>query len=126
MPPRPPRLHLQPAGIRGPARRQRRRPGRAGAADTGEAVYAFFLGRVRDRLHVVLCFSPVGGQFSQQFPGLINGCTIDWFLAWPEEALTAVSSKAIDDLPMACPAPARRPPAARRRGLGARERTLRA
>ena len=77
-------------------------------------MYAFFLGRVRDRLHVVLCFSPVGGHFSrraQQFPGLINGCTIDWVLAWPEEALTAVSSKAIDDLPMACPALARGPTA---------------
>ena len=81
-----------------------------GVPDTGEAVYAFFLGRVRDRLHVVLCFSPVGARFSrraQQFPGLINGCTIDWFLAWPEEALTAVSSKAIDKFPMACPAPVR-------------------
>ena len=79
-----------------------------GVPDTSEAVYAFFLGRVRDRLHVVLCFSPVGARFSrraQQFPGLINGCTIDWFLAWPEEALTAVSSKAIDEFPMACPAP---------------------
>ena len=79
-----------------------------GVPDTGEAVYAFFLGRVRDRLHVVLCFSPVGARFSrraQQFPGLINGCTIDWCLAWPEEALTAVSSKAIDEFPMACPAP---------------------
>ena len=82
----------------------------AGVLDTSEAVYAFFLGRVRDRLHVVLCFSPVGARFSrraQQFPGLINGCTVDWFLAWPEEALTAVSSKAIDEFPMACPAPVR-------------------
>ncbi|KAK9841874.1 hypothetical protein WJX81_008571 [Elliptochloris bilobata] len=79
-----------------------------GVPDTSEAMYAFFLSRVRDRLHVVLCFSPVGAQFSrraQQFPGLINGCTIDWFLAWPEEALTAVSSKAIDEFPMACPRP---------------------
>ena len=83
---------------------------RAGVPDTGEAMNAFFLSRVRDRLHVVLCFSPVGAQFSrraQQFPGLINGCTIDWFLAWPEEALTAVSSKSIDNFPMACPLPVR-------------------
>lgn len=36
--------------------------------------------------------SPVGAKFArraQQFPGLINGCTIDWFLPWPEEALTS-------------------------------------
>ncbi len=49
--------------------------------DTWENLYAFFLNRVRDNLHMVLCFSPVGNKFSrraQQFPGLINGCTIDW------------------------------------------------
>ena len=60
---------------------------------------------MRDRLHVILCFSPVGGTFArraQQFPGLINGATIDWFLPWPEEALTAVSAKFIDSFQMAC------------------------
>ena len=61
---------------------------------------------MRDKLHVCLCFSPVGAKFSrraQQFPGLINGCTIDWFLPWPEEALISVSGKFIDEFPMACP-----------------------
>ena len=74
--------------------------------DTWDNLYNFFLGRVRDKLHVCLCFSPVGAKFSrraQQFPGLINGCTIDWFLSWPEEALTSVSGKFIDEFPMACP-----------------------
>jgi hypothetical protein len=45
------------------------------------------LGRVRDNLHTCLCFSPVGEKFStraRNFPGLINGCTIDWFLPWPQ------------------------------------------
>lgn len=54
-----------------------------GVADTWENLYAFFLNRVRDNLHMVLCFSPVGDKFSrraQQFPGLINGCTIDWWV----------------------------------------------
>mmetsp|Transcript_5388 Transcript_5388/g.12712 ORF Transcript_5388/g.12712 Transcript_5388/m.12712 type:complete len:4322 (-) Transcript_5388:507-13472(-) len=76
-----------------------------GHPDTWENLYTFFLNRVRDNLHIVLCFSPVGDKFSrraQQFPGLINGCTIDWFLPWPEEALTAVSGKFIDEFPMAC------------------------
>jgi dynein heavy chain len=80
----------------------------AGAPDTADALYAFFLGRVRDRLHVVLCFSPVGAKFgrrAQQFPGLISGCTIDWFLPWPEAALIEVASKFIDDFPIACPPP---------------------
>lgn len=78
----------------------------AGTIDTWDNLYSFFLGRVRDKLHVCLCFSPVGAKFSrraQQFPGLINGCTIDWFLSWPEEALTSVSGKFIDEFPMACP-----------------------
>jgi len=77
-----------------------------GTVDSYENLYAFFLNRVRDNLHVVLCFSPVGDKFSRrarQFPGLINGCTIDWFLPWPEDALTSVSSKFIDEFKMACP-----------------------
>lgn len=77
-----------------------------GTVDTWDNLYNFFLGRVRDKLHICLCFSPVGAKFSrraQQFPGLINGCTIDWFLPWPEEALISVSGKFIDEFPMACP-----------------------
>lgn len=64
----------------------------SGVTDTWDNLYSFFLNRVRDNLHIVLCFSPVGDKFSrraQQFPGLINGTTIDWFLPWPEEALTS-------------------------------------
>ena len=73
--------------------------------DTYENLYAYYLNRVRDNLHLVLCFSPVGAKFSRramQFPGLINGCTIDWFLPWPEEALTSVSGKFIQSFDMAC------------------------
>jgi dynein heavy chain, axonemal len=73
--------------------------------DTMENLYAFFMGRVRDNLHTCLCFSPVGDKFStraRNFPGLINGCTIDWFLPWPQEALIAVSTKFIGDFQMAC------------------------
>ena len=80
--------------------------GCAGVLDTWDNLYSFFLERVRNKLHVCLCFSPVGVKFSrraQQFPGLINGCTIDWFLSWPEEALTSVSGKFIDEFSMACP-----------------------
>uniref|UniRef100_A0A383W453 AAA+ ATPase domain-containing protein n=1 Tax=Tetradesmus obliquus TaxID=3088 RepID=A0A383W453_TETOB len=76
-----------------------------GVPDTWDNLYSFFLNRVRDNLHVMLCFSPVGDKFARramQFPGLINGCTIDWFLPWPEEALTSVSGKFIDEFPMAC------------------------
>lgn len=37
-----------------------------------------------------------------QFPGLVNGATIDWFLPWPEDALTAVAGRFIDSFAMAC------------------------
>jgi dynein heavy chain, axonemal len=73
--------------------------------DTWDNLYALFLSRVRDNLHTCLCFSPVGDAFAtraRNFPGLINGCTIDWFLPWPQEALIAVSTKFIGDFPMAC------------------------
>ena len=34
--------------------------------DTHENLYAFFIGRVRDRLHVILCLSPVGATFARR------------------------------------------------------------
>nr|Q39575.1 RecName: Full=Dynein gamma chain, flagellar outer arm [Chlamydomonas reinhardtii]7KZM_C Chain C, Dynein gamma chain, flagellar outer arm [Chlamydomonas reinhardtii]7KZN_C Chain C, Dynein gamma chain, flagellar outer arm [Chlamydomonas reinhardtii]7KZO_C Chain C, Dynein gamma chain, flagellar outer arm [Chlamydomonas reinhardtii]8GLV_AD Chain AD, Dynein gamma chain, flagellar outer arm [Chlamydomonas reinhardtii]8GLV_AX Chain AX, Dynein gamma chain, flagellar outer arm [Chlamydomonas reinhar len=77
-----------------------------GILDTYDNLYNFFLNRVRDNLHVVLCFSPVGAKFArraQQFPGLINGCTIDWFCPGPKKRLTSVSGKFIDKFTMACP-----------------------
>ena len=36
------------------------------------------------------------------FPGLVNCCTIDWFLPWPREALKSVAEyflSSVDDLP---------------------------
>lgn len=51
---------------------------------------------MKDNLHTVLCFSPVGIKFrsrAQQFPSLFSSCSIDWFLPWPEEALISVSEK---------------------------------
>eukprot|EP00163_Fabomonas_tropica_P031142 TRINITY_DN730_c0_g2_i1.p1 TRINITY_DN730_c0_g2~~TRINITY_DN730_c0_g2_i1.p1 ORF type:complete len:4569 (+),score=1602.08 TRINITY_DN730_c0_g2_i1:399-14105(+) len=73
---------------------------RPGFNDTMENLYGYFLDRVRDNLHVVLCFSPVGDKFSsraQKFPGLVNGCTIDWFTPWPKQALLAVAEKFFAD-----------------------------
>jgi dynein heavy chain len=46
----------------------------------------FFINRVKDCLHMVLAFSPVGTKFrdrSQKFPSLFSQCSIDWFLPWP-------------------------------------------
>ncbi|XP_075210784.1 dynein heavy chain 3, axonemal [Lycorma delicatula] len=58
------------------------------------ALFNFFLERVRLNLHVVLAMSPIGGAFRNRirmFPSLINCCTIDWFTAWPDDALEKVA-----------------------------------
>ena len=44
-------------------------------------LYAFFIRRVKQNLHIVLAFSPIGDAFRdrlRKFPALINCCTIDW------------------------------------------------
>ncbi len=35
----------------------------------------------------------------RQFPSLVNCCTIDWFSAWPQEALQSVATSFLNELP---------------------------
>jgi dynein heavy chain len=81
-------------GLRAPAKA-------AGVPDTPDQMYAFFIRRIRQFLHVALCFSPVGDWFrirARRFPGLINCTMIDQFHAWPRDALVSVAQKFINDI----------------------------
>ena len=65
-----------------------------GEDPTHDELWSYFIDRVRANLHIVLCFSPVGPKLNartQKFPALINGCTVDWFLPWPQAALEEVA-----------------------------------
>ena len=72
---------------------------------TPDNAMTWFLDRVRTNLHVVLCFSPVGEKFRSRalkFPGLISGCTINWFQPWPKEALVSVSTHFLESFEIQC------------------------
>uniref|UniRef100_H2ZMD9 Dynein axonemal heavy chain 3 n=1 Tax=Ciona savignyi TaxID=51511 RepID=H2ZMD9_CIOSA len=65
------------------------------------AMYNFFIERVKSNLHVCLAMSPIGDSLRNRlrmFPSLINCCTIDWFQAWPEDALEMVANKFLEDV----------------------------
>ncbi|CAM9234067.1 unnamed protein product, partial [Laminaria digitata] len=75
----------------------------AGVDETTEALWGFFVDRVRDNLHVVLAMSPIGESFrnrTRMYPGLVNCTTIDWFQQWPADALVEVATKFIQDIPV--------------------------
>lgn len=47
--------------------------------------------------------SPIGDAFRNRlrmFPSLINCCTIDWFHAWPNDALEMVAHKFLEEVEM--------------------------
>merc|ERR1719174_202762 len=79
------------------------------ARDEGKApdgtptqLFGYFLERCKSNLGCVVCFSPIGDAWRtriRQFPSLVNCCTIDWFTAWPADALQAVAERSIQDIP---------------------------
>ncbi|MEW5311651.1 MAG: hypothetical protein WDW38_003347 [Sanguina aurantia] len=73
----------------------------AGMDGSRDQLYNFFVQEVRKNMHIVLSFSPVGDAFRERlrkFPSLVNCTTIDWFTAWPTDALTAVAQSFLANL----------------------------
>jgi dynein heavy chain, axonemal len=65
------------------------------------AIYSFFVDRVKQNLHIILCMSPIGDAFRarlRQYASIVNCCTIDWFQSWPEDALEAVAQQFLSDM----------------------------
>ncbi|KAL8008331.1 putative AAA+ ATPase domain, dynein heavy chain region D6 P-loop domain, immunoglobulin-like protein [Plasmopara halstedii] len=72
----------------------------AGTKDRNEVI-KFFQAEIRKRLHLCLCFSPVGDDFrnrARKFPALVNCTVIDWFQPWPKEALLSVGSEKLKEI----------------------------
>ncbi|OWK51882.1 Dynein heavy chain 9, axonemal, partial [Lonchura striata] len=72
-----------------------------GLVDSRENCWRFFIERVRRRLKVVLCLSPVGPKLrlrSRRFPALAGCTTMDCFQPWPREALESVSLRFLRDM----------------------------
>jgi len=80
--------------LRGPARKEN-----PDFVDTPDNLYKYFIDRIRDNLHIVLCFSPANDKFAERarrFPGLIS-CTTDWFMPWSQQALLAVATRFVSE-----------------------------
>ena len=66
-------------------------------------LFNFFIDRCRQNIHIVLAMSPIGDAFAtrlRMYPSLVNCCTIDWFSAWPAEALRSVATHFLRDVEM--------------------------
>lgn len=78
--------------------------GKTAEQSTPEALTEWLYTRIKDNMHLSICMSPIGERFrlfTRNYPALINNTTIDWFMPWPEQALTEVADKfigAMDDL----------------------------
>jgi dynein heavy chain len=71
---------------------------------TQMALLKLFNDRVREYLHIVLAMSPIGSLFRDSiraFPALVNCCTINWFQAWPADALEIVAQRFLENVELA-------------------------
>mmetsp|Transcript_49834 Transcript_49834/g.161193 ORF Transcript_49834/g.161193 Transcript_49834/m.161193 type:complete len:2904 (-) Transcript_49834:280-8991(-) len=74
----------------------------AGKVEARTVIWQHFVQLIRENLHIVLAFSPIGEGFRarcRQFPSIINCASIDWFDPWPDEALIAVAERYYKEAP---------------------------
>lgn len=73
-----------------------------GIVETPDNLMNYWLDTLKANMHTILCFSPVGDGFrtrARKFPGLISCAMIDFFHAWPPEALRSVAMRYLKDTP---------------------------
>ena len=73
----------------------------AGYGESTDALWNFFINRVRANLHVILTMSPIGTFLrtrTQMFPSLVTCTHIISFNEWPDSALQEVSMKFLRDV----------------------------
>ena len=68
---------------------------------TNNQKYAYFINKCKENLHLLLCMSPFANTFRKRlrnFPSLVNCTSIDWFLPWPQDALSSTAFHNIQDI----------------------------
>jgi len=71
-----------------------------GIVETPGNLMQYWLDTLKGNMHTILCFSPVGEGFrtrARKFPGLISCAMIDFFHAWPAEALNSVAMRYLQE-----------------------------
>ncbi|CCW65070.1 unnamed protein product [Phytomonas sp. EM1] len=67
-----------------------------GCRDAPDELYNYFVEKARQHLHLVVAMSPAKKEFRdwlRQFPALVSCTCIDWFSAWPTEALKEIGMR---------------------------------
>lgn len=70
-------------------------------SEAKDAVWNYFIERIKENLHIVLAVSPVGDALRirmRMFPSLVNCTTVDWFHPWPDDALSSVATRFLEKI----------------------------
>ena len=82
----------------------------AGLPPTPDSLWAYYVNKCRNNLHIVLAMSPSSSKLRvrcRNFPGLVSNAVIDWFFPWPADALQ-IGLRRIQNLRPPCLTPCRK------------------